>query len=812
MKRLFLLIIAVATFFTVFVFAGCNGGTEKPSGEGTVPFTPSEPKNYTVSVVVGQDGYGTVSASSVAEVPYGTVITISGNSVTINGTTVTATAARATAQYTYAFSSWTNGTATVEGNMTITANFIRTVNEYTVSVVVGQDGYGTVSASSVAEVPYGTVITTSGNTIKINGTTITATAARATAQYTYAFSSWTNGTATVEGNMTITANFIRTVNEYTVSIVVGQDGYGTVSASSVAKVPYGTVITTSGNSVTINGTTVTATAESATEDYSYVFSGWDIDSATVEGNMSITANFAKRYGEYIISGKIDGEKFGLKSSDITASASNGETVMINQDCTYSVLSKKGSLTLNFVTDNLGSIEDTFNVSGATVKNYTLNEPKLSIYTTSFNKTEDAENCYKVNIDNGVPYNTAVYEWVNTKYFVIESDVSITNTGSSGDFGVGFVVGGSHLSSQYYAPYVGVNCGILISRDWEGVWKVEMIYFDENGTEKRDKVNADFDSYNYMHPSWRIEAEADISSDIYTATNGGSMHLKAVRADKIIALFINDKYVGSFMTEQYEGQKIAGTDSADYIGLYERGSVECLFSAVTFDLRESVAENAIAAAVPKNCTDMTMQSWNGFALTDGKTTVYDGKLENVVSATAIANNSGIVATAFTNVNSKYWILEATISGVDTRNEWGCFYIGFLVNGWRTSCLNMCYVPGENCFCLEGVSGRPSWKYAFVPDENYTRAVNLKDKYTELINGGSLTYKILRANDDFYIFIDGELVASASIAQLGVDEGELLHPSSHAIGFTGRAFSIATFSNISYCTDGLAVYNELKAINK
>ena len=89
-------------------------------------------QTYTVSFAVNTAGYGTVSQSSITGVPSGTSISTSNNTVTINGTTVTATPATNTAQYTYAFTGWSNNTGTVTAARTITANFSRTTNTFTV--------------------------------------------------------------------------------------------------------------------------------------------------------------------------------------------------------------------------------------------------------------------------------------------------------------------------------------------------------------------------------------------------------------------------------------------------------------------------------------------------------------------------------------------------------------------------------------------------------------------------------------------------------------------------------------------------------
>ncbi len=92
---------------------------------------------YTVTVESNNNDYGTVSQASVANVPYGTNITTgtgeNANKVTINGTTVTANKTTDTDEYTYAFTGWTNGTATVNGTTTVTANFTQTKKQYTLT-------------------------------------------------------------------------------------------------------------------------------------------------------------------------------------------------------------------------------------------------------------------------------------------------------------------------------------------------------------------------------------------------------------------------------------------------------------------------------------------------------------------------------------------------------------------------------------------------------------------------------------------------------------------------------------------------------
>lgn len=232
---------------------------------------------YTVSFGVNTSGYGSVSPASIANVPYGSSISVSGSTVTINGTTVTATASSSTAQYSYAFSSWSNASGTVTANRTITANFTRTLRSYTITIASNNTDYGTVSPTSITA-SYGASISASGNVVTVGSSTSTATAKTATAQYTYAFSSWTNASGTVSGTKTITANFTRTTNSYTITTAVDPTGTGSV---------------TGGGSYNY-GSSATLTATPST---GYEFSQWSDGNTsnprtvTVTGTATYTAQF-----------------------------------------------------------------------------------------------------------------------------------------------------------------------------------------------------------------------------------------------------------------------------------------------------------------------------------------------------------------------------------------------------------------------------------------------------------------------------------------------------------------------------------------
>lgn len=131
---------------------------------------------------------------------------------------------------------------------------------YTLTVVSDNSEYGDVSVEKVENLPVGTTISAEGNKIIVNGTEITATPKASDDDYVYKFISWVNGNATLDEDLTVTACFTRIPNKFTVSIDTNYVAYGSVSTKKIQNVRYGTLITSSGNTVNVDGTTVTATA------------------------------------------------------------------------------------------------------------------------------------------------------------------------------------------------------------------------------------------------------------------------------------------------------------------------------------------------------------------------------------------------------------------------------------------------------------------------------------------------------------------------------------------------------------------------
>ena len=200
---------------------------------------------------------------------------------------------------------------------------------YTITIAVSPSGYGSVSRTSVTA-DYGTSITTSGRTLTIGSTSITATPATSTSQHTYSFSSWSNASGTVTGARTITANFTRTTRTYTVTIASNNTNYGTVSKTSVTA-DYGARITTSGSTLTIGSTSITATAKDANANGYYQFSRWNTPSTTVTSNITITASFTRYNSSLVV---FESDQANLRTGKYDILNLSHESIYVRDGDTY----------------------------------------------------------------------------------------------------------------------------------------------------------------------------------------------------------------------------------------------------------------------------------------------------------------------------------------------------------------------------------------------------------------------------------------------------------------------------------------------
>ena len=238
---------------------------------------------YTVNFQTS--GNGSVSQSSISDVPWGAPITVINEKMIINGTTVTATPDSG-----YVFDYWSFGNQSVIDEMTVTAVFVVASDYFDVSIKPNDSNYGLVSKTSITNVPYGTKITVSDNVLNIGSDTVTATAKSG-----YYFIEWSMIPATGKtGNIyEITAAFSSDAptpgKTYNVGIESNDDSYGTVSKSVVSDVPYGTAISVNGSILTIGSETVAASANEG-----YYFVEWSMvpPSGIVTSGLALKAVFA----------------------------------------------------------------------------------------------------------------------------------------------------------------------------------------------------------------------------------------------------------------------------------------------------------------------------------------------------------------------------------------------------------------------------------------------------------------------------------------------------------------------------------------
>lgn len=260
--------------------------TEDHNTNAVRTFTVTEDMEYTATFVLGTQyydvtvassntDYGTVNVAAINDVESGTGITVSGSTLTIGSTTVTATKTTDDAQYTYAFTGWTDGEgnglpATVTGDLNIRANFTRTLNAYTITF---QDEDGT-------ELQRGSV--NYGETPTYTGETPTKDA---TAEYTYSFSGWSPTVVAVTEDVTYTATYGSSSRTYT--LTVDADANGTVNTSVNGSYNYNAKVTVT-----------------ATPDRFYRFLNWTDDNnenavvstdasyeVTITANTALTAHF-----------------------------------------------------------------------------------------------------------------------------------------------------------------------------------------------------------------------------------------------------------------------------------------------------------------------------------------------------------------------------------------------------------------------------------------------------------------------------------------------------------------------------------------
>lgn len=284
---------------------------------------------YTLTIQLNQN-WGTVS-NMVLEADYGTIPSVSGTALTLGSVTSVAVPYVDTAEYTYDFVEWEDVPDVLTESSTVTAVFSRVLNEYTVTFATNDSSLGTVNTQSLS-IPYGTVpVAGTGNTLIVGEYEVQAIPHEDTSSTHYWLSQWQN-LVQVTNDMTITAVFDSGVRAYDVSFL-SSNQYGNVDHVSL-NVDYGTQISVNGNKVTVGSTEVTAVPIPSTQQYVYYFVEWNGVTATVEGDMTITADFDVMLHPYTITLTVDKPAYGQWSESMITVPYGTSVVKVRNTITF----------------------------------------------------------------------------------------------------------------------------------------------------------------------------------------------------------------------------------------------------------------------------------------------------------------------------------------------------------------------------------------------------------------------------------------------------------------------------------------------
>ena len=239
-----------------YTFSGWTPELEAVTGNASYTATYTETINKYTITWLNFDGTELYSA----QVEYGQMPTYTSETPVKEGN----------AQYSYTFSGWNPKVVEVTGDATYTAVFIEEINKYEITWV-NYDG----SVIYTEQVEYGVTPAYSGETPVKPGNV----------QYSYVFFGWEPIVAVVTCNAIYTAIFTEEVNKYTIT----WKNYDS-EVLLVEEVAYGTVPVYTGETPEKEGS----------DQYSYIFTGWDPVPVAVTGDASYTATFANSTNVYTI--------------------------------------------------------------------------------------------------------------------------------------------------------------------------------------------------------------------------------------------------------------------------------------------------------------------------------------------------------------------------------------------------------------------------------------------------------------------------------------------------------------------------------
>ena len=276
------------------------------------------------------------------------------------------------------------------------------VYKYTVTVTYNGNGSTSGSVTSSTGTAYRTANPSATSGYNVTNASITLSN-NGFAKTGYTFSKWaegsTSGTTYAEGtNRSLSANVteyaIWTINTYTVTINVNEEGWGTVSKSSVTNVPYGAQLSASGNTSTVNGTKVTATPATNTAQYTYTFKDWSTnDGVTVIKDMTITANFTRTLNSYTVSITDSNTATTVK---VNGNALNSDNkVCYGDTLTISVTATSGYIASWTVTN--GTTTESANATSVAVKGDVTVDAKGLLYVFGQYTSGTFENFYYVDM-------------------------------------------------------------------------------------------------------------------------------------------------------------------------------------------------------------------------------------------------------------------------------------------------------------------------------------------------------------------------------------------------------------------------------
>ena len=365
-----------------------------------------------------------------------------------------------TAEYTYTFAGWTPGIGIVTGDASYTATFDTTKNSYTITWL--NDDLSQIDQTTVE---YGVVPTHADPT------------KQATDAHSYAFAGWTPQVVAVTGNATYTATFTETTKTYTI-YWLNEDG----SEISHENLAYGATPAHADPS------------KEATPEYTYTFSGWTPQIATVTGDASYTATFTATKRSYTITWlNEDGSEISHETLEYGATPAHAD-IYKEKTAQYTYTFTGWTPQVEAVTGN-------------------------AEYTATFTATKNSYTINWLNSDNSPLAQTTVAYGESPVYTGEKpsrpSTAEYTYTFAGWSPGIGIVTG----DATYTATFTATKNKYLITfKDEDGsVLKSEELEYGVMPTAPSNPTKANTAEWSYTFNGWNKEVVPVKEAATYTAT-------------------------------------------------------------------------------------------------------------------------------------------------------------------------------------------------------------------------------------------------------------------------------------------------------